>query len=273
VASNTYPRITVVTPSYNQAQFLEQTIHSVLQQGYPNLEYIIIDGGSTDNSIEIIKKYEKYLAYWVSEKDRGQTHAINKGFEKSTGDVLAYLNSDDLYVPNTLKTIGTYFQQNHHHNFVYGNVQIINENGNVVKNKKQPPFDYIMGCMIGFGLLIDQPSAFWRREVYKSIGPFNEELQFNMDEEYWSRVSQKFQMIHLDKYLAKVRWHNNSKTVKNRWRPDDRFSHEIDLVRAITYSRLKISRMIPYKFFKCVRNIYRVKRILQRLIRGHYWVK
>ena len=98
-----WPRISIVTPSYNQGKFLEETIRSVFLQGYPNLEYIIIDGGSTDNSIEIIKKYEPWLTYWVSEKDRGQSHAINKGFEHATGEIYGWLNSDDYFLPRALK--------------------------------------------------------------------------------------------------------------------------------------------------------------------------
>src|SRR5215471_18738850 len=102
-------KLSIVTPSFNQGQFLEETIVSVLDQNYPNLEYIIIDGGSTDESVEIIKRYEKHLAYWISEKDRGQVHAINKGIEKTTGDVFGLINSDDLYLPGAFSTIGEHF--------------------------------------------------------------------------------------------------------------------------------------------------------------------
>ena len=117
-----FPKISIVTPSYNQAEFLERTILSVLNQDYPNLEYIIIDGGSTDGSVEIIKKYEKYLAYWVSEKDKGQSDAINKGFQKSTGDILAWLNSDDTYLSGTLFKVVKAFQENPNADLIFGNI-------------------------------------------------------------------------------------------------------------------------------------------------------
>src|SRR5882762_8349036 len=104
-----WPKISIVTPSYNQGQYIEETIRSIIMQGYPNLELIIIDGGSKDNTVDIIRQYEKDIAYWVSEKDNGQTHAINKGFEKATGEILAYLNSDDIYMPYTFRLIAEMF--------------------------------------------------------------------------------------------------------------------------------------------------------------------
>jgi len=260
-----YPKISIVTPSFNQGKFLEETIRSVLNQNYPNLEYIVIDGGSTDNSVEVIKKYEKYLSYWVSEPDLGQTHAINKGFEKSTGDILAYLNSDDLYMSDTLHIVSKYFIENQHIKFLYGNVQIVDERGNLIKNKKQLPFEFNMGCMIGFGLIIDQQSTFWKREVFEKIGAFNDEFQYNMDGDYWFRVAQQFKMTHIRKTLAKLRWHSTSKSRKNKKTPSHRFLFEKDFQLKLCYSSLAISRIIPYKYSHVIRLLYRIKRVFLKL--------
>ena len=108
------PKISIVTPSFNQGQFIEETIRSVLDQDYPNLEYLVIDGGSTDQTIDIIRKYETQLSYWESEKDRGQVHAINKGLARATGDIFAYINSDDIYLPGTFATVAKYFDEHAH---------------------------------------------------------------------------------------------------------------------------------------------------------------
>lgn len=269
---NTFPKISIVTPSYNQGQYLEETILSILDQKYPNLEYIVIDGGSTDNSVDIIKKYEKYFYFWITEKDKGQTEAINKGFKKSTGEILAYLNSDDLYLPGTLNFVAKYFTENPNAKFIYGDDQIINEKGRVIKEKKQPSFDYVMGCMIGFGLLIDQPAAFWRREVYESIGPLNEEYHYNMDGEYFYRVSKQYEMIHVAKFLARLRWQPLSKTMGNRKKPSLLYLKELDAVRRDAYSSLKISKVISFERAAAIRNTYRIKRIIIRMFKGHYFL-
>ena len=126
-----FPKITIVTPSFNQSKFLERTIISVLNQNYPNMEYIIIDGGSTDGSVDIIKKYEKYLTFWCSEKDKGQSDAINKGFEHGTGEIYAYLNSDDLFLPGTLQYIAEAFKSNKNYDLIYGSIYIIDKNDQI----------------------------------------------------------------------------------------------------------------------------------------------
>jgi glycosyltransferase involved in cell wall biosynthesis len=188
----TYPRISIITPSYNQGHFIEETIRSVLNQGYPNLEYIIIDGGSTDQTVEIIQRYENQITYWVSEPDRGQTHAINKGLARATGDILAYLNSDDYYLPNTLLKVAEYFAQFPQTDLLHGRCRYVNEQGEKVGEQ--------WGDIQSFEEIIDlwgvwwhrrqfvQPEVFWSKRMGDRIGEFREDLHYVMDYEYWCRI-------------------------------------------------------------------------------------
>lgn len=182
-----WPRISIVTPSYNQAQFLEETIRSVLLQGYPDLEYIIIDGGSTDGSVEIIEKYEPWLAYWVSERDQGQSHAINKGFERTTGEILAWLNSDDVYLSNVFGCIAPYFGVNPNVGLVYGNCCEIDENSQIVKvlTSQQLSVETLLT-----GLRLAQPASFMRGSVLRNVGLLREDLHYIMDYDCWLRIAQ-----------------------------------------------------------------------------------
>ena len=168
----TWPRITIVTPNYNQGQFIEETIRSVLLQGYPNLEYIIIDGGSTDNSVEIVKKYEQYLAYWVSEPDRGQSHAINKGFERCTGDYVAWMNSSDCYMPGALQYIFGNSKINNS-DFIYGISTYAGRSLNekqVVCNPKMEflKIKYLLRFFYSMEYVIPSQSVFVSRKLFKS---------------------------------------------------------------------------------------------------------
>lgn len=180
-----WPQITVVTPSYNQGPFLEETLRSVLLQGYPNLEYIVIDGGSKDESVSIIKKYEPWLAYWVSEKDRGQTHAINKGWQRATGDVIAWLNSDDVYPVASLHQAGEAFGSNPDIVMCYGDSIATDENSHYLRTKRLTDFtEQTLLCHRN----MSQPSVFLRRQVLEEIGYPQEELHYVMDREFFLRV-------------------------------------------------------------------------------------
>jgi len=209
--NNKYPKISIITPSYNQAKFLERTIISVLNQNYPNLEYIIIDGGSTDGSVEIIKKYEKYLYYWVSEPDKGQTDALNKGLKISSGDILAFQNSDDIYLPDTFKTISRNFLLNPEVGVVYGDFLHIDENDNILDIQLLIKAHYWM--QVFKGPQIHNQSAFWARWTYNKVGDFNEKYQFDMDYDFFSRILlYKIPSIHVKKFLGAFRHHHDSKT-------------------------------------------------------------
>ena len=204
------PRITIVTPSFNQGRFIETTIRSVLLQGYPNLEYIIIDGGSTDNSVEIIKKYEPWLTFWISEKDRGQAHAINKGFARATGDIYAYLNSDDFYEPNALQSCASAFQVGHQ--WIVGRVSCWQE------GVGDWPFPELPGKSFAKWFLscpIPQAGCFWSAELHREMGPFREDLNFIMDYEFWLRFRfiKRIKPFYIDQMIACYRLHANSKTV------------------------------------------------------------
>ena len=205
--------ISIITPSFNQAQFLEQTIDSVLSQGYPNLQYIIIDGESDDGSVEIIKKYEKHLSYWISEPDRSQSHAINKGLQRVGGDVVNWLNSDDCLEPGSLKVIAENFSDPSV-NVVIGRSRII-QNGKVVRFTAGT--DLYAGNVpktLGWAR-IDQPETFFKKNVFDCLGMLDENLHLVMDKEVWMRFLIRFGLegvVKIPDVLANFRWHAGSKT-------------------------------------------------------------
>ena len=204
------PKISVVTPSYNQAQFLEETIRSVLDQGYPNLEYIIIDGGSTDGSVEIIRKYEERLAYWVTEPDRGQSHALNKGFRRCTGDIVGWQNSDDTYCPGTLGKVAKAFLMNPAVDVVFGNIYAISSGGELIRKTHLVPFS--VWSHVWEGMMIKNQGAFWRRRVFESFGFLDESLHYAMDYEFFLRLGlggAKFKFLH--EFLGNYRGHQQAK--------------------------------------------------------------
>ena len=212
-----WPRISIVTPSFNQAGFLEETIRSVLLQGYPNLEYIVIDGGSTDRSPEILERYGEHLTYWVSEPDRGQTHAINKGFARATGEILAYLNSDDHYQPGALLALAEAFHKAPDADVIYGRLRYMAEDGTpqeVHAGRLESFADiadvwYVWWC----GRQFVQPEVFWRRRIAEACGLFREDLYYVMDYEYWLRMAAKGgRFVHFPRELASFRRTENQKS-------------------------------------------------------------
>ncbi len=208
---NNFPKISIVTPSYNQGQYIEQTIQSVLGQDYPNLEYIIIDGGSTDNSGEIIKKYEKHLAYWVSEKDKGQSDAINKGISRATGEIFNWLNSDDFYSPGVLQEVANSFSAGV--DVVCGKVRFHYADGSTAFTTAFPHSDNVMEVISSTKFV--QQSTFFPLKFIKEVNGVNPELHYSMDFELWLKYLFIYGLSGVknnDKVIANFRIHGASKT-------------------------------------------------------------
>ncbi|RPJ28448.1 MAG: glycosyltransferase [Chloroflexi bacterium] len=200
--------VSIVTPSYNQAPYLEQTIRSVLGQDYPHLEYMVIDGGSTDNSVEIIRRYADRLVYWVSEKDRGQAEAINKGLVRAKGEVLAWLNSDDYYLPNTISAVVKCFEENPDVVMAYGDMLAVDGNGqtiNVLKYKQYSLEDLLCFQIIG------QPSVFFRRAAFEKTGPLETTFHFMLDHHLWIRLAQQGRILYVPQIWSAARYHAAAK--------------------------------------------------------------
>ena len=185
-------KISIITPTLNQAAFIEQTISSVLGQGYPDLEYIIIDGGSTDGTVDLIRKHERHLAYWVSEKDAGQSNAINKGLKRATGDIIAYMNSDDYYLDGAFERVADAYRENPDVDLWHGRCRIVDQFGAKVDER--------IGSIERYDEILDlwdvwwkrrnfvQPEVFWTKRISKKVGAFREDLNLVMDYEYWLRI-------------------------------------------------------------------------------------
>ena len=206
-----WPRISIVTPSLNQGQFIEATIRSVLLQNYPNLEYIVVDGCSVDGSQSILRKYKNFLTYSITEADHGQADAINKGFSYATGEIFGWLNSDDMLLPNALQHIGLAFMQRADTKVIYGFRKVVDTEGQLLRTGI---FWLPDVAVLQREPLIPQETVYWRREVWDKLGPLNTDFHFAMDYEYWQRMLRSgYNFELLPYFLGAFRLHPDSKTV------------------------------------------------------------
>jgi glycosyltransferase involved in cell wall biosynthesis len=204
------PLVSIVTPSYNQRRFLEETIQSVLSQDYQPLEYIIVDGGSNDGSQEIIQRYADRLAWWVSEPDQGQTDAINKGFARAQGEMLAWLNSDDTYLPNAISQAVAYLQAHLEAGMVYGDANLVDEGGAVIGKFPARQTDY-RRLRRGY-VHIPQQAAFFRAELWRQVGPLDPSFYFAMDYDLWVRLARVSALHYTPRAWANFRLHGGGKS-------------------------------------------------------------
>jgi glycosyltransferase involved in cell wall biosynthesis len=207
--------ISVVTPSFNQARFIERTIRSILDQGRGDVEHIIVDGGSTDGTLEILQRYQGRIS-WISEKDRGQAHAINKGLTRSTGEIVAWLNSDDTYEPGALDQVVRHFTGAPDCRWAYGKCRIVDEDDREIR-PLVTRYKNLLLARYSFPKLlsenfISQPAVFWRRSLLDEVGYLNEEEHYCMDYDYWLRLGSRYPAGVIPAYLANFRYHPASKS-------------------------------------------------------------
>ena len=207
----TQPLVSIITPSFNQARYIEATIQSVLTQDYPNIEYIIVDGGSTDNTVEIIKNHESRIAWWVSEQDKGQTDAINKGFARANGEILAWLNSDDTYELSAINAAVKYLQEHPEVGMVYGDCNFINEDGSVIGKFGSAQTNQHL-LRQGY-VHIPQQTMFFRADLWKQVGPLDPSFYFAMDYDLWTRIAAHAELKYVPQTWANFRLHTTGKTI------------------------------------------------------------
>ena len=212
-------KISVVTPSFNHAEFLEETILSVLGQVYPDLEYMVIDGNSTDGTQEILERYTGQLAYVQSRPDRGQTDALIQGFGRATGEILAWLNSDDVYERHTLREVARWFMDNPDHRFIYGDATWVDRRGGVIGRKREMGFNRFV--WLRTYNYIPQPSAFWRRDLYDEVGGLDPTFDLAMDSDLFARFSDRTQPRHVRRPWSRMRSYPDQKNVRLRTVSDE----------------------------------------------------
>jgi glycosyltransferase involved in cell wall biosynthesis len=266
-------KISIITPSLNQAQYLEEAILSVINQGYPNYEHIVIDGASHDETIDILKKYSlisKNLR-WISEPDEGQSDALNKGLRMATGDIIGWLNADDRYLSGCFFKISEYFFNNPEVDIVYGDYRFINEQGEVIRLRKEIDFDLFILKYLHI-LYIPSTATFFKRKIIEDGNLFKEDYHYAMDYEFFLRLAiQGYKFVHISEYLADFRWHPKSKSsiapTKQRYEQEKALFELDPFLGSINNIKMK----------KTLRKIFlifaRTKRTWFKLLKGSFWAK
>jgi glycosyltransferase involved in cell wall biosynthesis len=259
------PLVSIVTPSFNQGRFLRRTIDSVLGQDYPRIEYLVCDGGSSDASADILRSYGQRL-YWQSERDGGQSDAINQGFRQAKGDILAWLNSDDVLHPGAIATAVNHFRNHSDWDLLYGNAHFIDEHDRVLGNYPTASYDFdrlLQSCCIC------QPATFWRRSLMERVGLLDESLHYAMDYDYWMRIDRAGgKLVHVPAFLASSRVHAETKTLSARLQCYD----EILAVSRRHAGDASFSQYYAYWHHRCHERAHGWPRMLQWWPECHWWL-
>lgn len=255
--------VSIVTPNYNGSKYIPMTIESVLRQDYQNVEFIVVDDGSTDDSLKIINSYFKknpHKIKVISQPNRGQSSALNAGFKIAKGEIIGWINSDDTYCDDAISKIVDSFLCNMQAGIVFGNYTIIDKDSNLIRRVQQLPIDLNAGSLLGFGRLVASNSVFWRRDLFKKIGYLKEDFEYNMDGEFFSRLFFSSESVYINQNIANFRLHKNSKTLDQSKSKEDKLKDEFYQEVKKSYKKLSISRVVPFVFSPVLRFFYKCKR-------------
>lgn len=263
------PLVSVVTPNYNGSKFIAKTIQSVLDQDYKNIEHIIIDDGSSDQSLIIIKKFQqKYPSRIkvIPQPNRGQSAAVNVGFKKAQGEIVGWINSDDTYCEGAVSAIvNAYLSNKGNKAVVFGDLNVTDEDGKIIKKMWQLPMDLTSGSLIGFGQIVASNTLFWKKELFGKVGYLKEDFDYNMDGEYFSRLFRTADSLHINKFIANFRVHSTAKSSDKSSEATSRKCYELEFEKIRSYANLPISKLIPFRFSFPLRLIFKTKRVILRL--------
>lgn len=262
----TYPKISIVTPSFNQGKFIDSAIQSVLQQNYSNFEHIILDNCSTDRTVEILQQYPHLI--WQSKPDRGQSDALNQGFRMATGDIIGWLNADDLYLPECFNKIAASFASFPESDIAYGDYRWIDEQGSIIQFRKELDFDFFILKYLHV-LYIPSTSTFFKRKIFEEENFLDNSLKYSMDYEFFLRLARKkYRFVHIASYLADFRWHEENKSIiayeeQNAEKKIALLRHDLFLQKTPLHIQSAVRKLLEL--------LARGKRYLLKGFRGYYF--
>jgi glycosyltransferase involved in cell wall biosynthesis len=266
-------KISIITPNFNYESFIGDTIESIINQNYIDYEHIIVDDGSTDNSLQIIKKYQSLYhskIILISQKNQGQSIALNRALKEIKGDIISWINSDDSYCPGVFANIVRYLNDNPTVDIVFGDINIINTAGKVIRRKRYLSFNQLFGKCFGYSSIMSSNTVFFRKSLLNSCNSFDERLKCNMDGEFFSRLTSKKNVKHLNCVIANFRKQPQSKAAENHRNWKEIVYTEVEFELKQSYKTLLISKYVPYKYSFIIKLPIRIYRIILRLIYLHY---
>lgn len=266
-------KISVVTPNYNYAAFIGQTIESVLAQNDPNCEHVIVDDGSTDNSVDIIRNYANRYpgrVVLVCQENKGQTPAINVGMKQVSGDVICWINSDDTFCPGVFAAVRRRFEQHPDTDIVFGDMNVTDLQGRLMYRRRHLDFSFTSGCLLGFTTVLSSNAVFWRKTAMLKNGYFNESLKCNMDGDFYARLTQGMRVRRIELPFANFRKQPHTKAAETNSNWNALVAREVQMEREAAYARLAVSRWIPFRFSALVRWPVHLRRVTARALKGHF---